>query len=372
MLRRQLNLWTCLFFLSLAFASCSPFYVLEAGYHEASILLGRQKISHLLAEGDIDDRLRQQFELVLAARDFAESLGLDAKKSFTKYSAVKTDVLVWVVIAAKKTKLEPYTWWFPVVGNVPYKGFFEKEDALREAEQLRKKNYDVVVRGSAAFSTLGWFDDPLISTMMRYDDVALSDTVIHEILHNTIWVKDNVFFNETLANVVGGIGSRDFFLQREGLASKNAQIARDRLHDELLYARFLEETTNELKSFYESPDLSEAEILSKREEIFKAALEKWEKTKPSLKTQLYVDVAAKLNNAVILADQTYLSSPWVFQEFYETTGSSLPEFVKQIEEIVHDAEKRGEDPLDIVRERLKENKVQTEAASTNLPAGGGT
>src|SRR5690606_4806050 len=140
--------------------------------------------------------VRRKLELVLQARAFADSqLGLAVGESYTTYSWVDSDTLLMVLSAARKDRFVPYTWWFPIVGRVPYKGFFNFNEAYQEARELEAEGYDTHVRPSAAFSTLGWFNDPVLNTVLRYDDVSLVSTVVHEILHNSIFVPGKVGFN---------------------------------------------------------------------------------------------------------------------------------------------------------------------------------
>jgi predicted aminopeptidase len=123
---------------------------------------------------------------LLAAREYArDSLRLRTKESFTTYSRLDKDTLVLVLSAAYRDRLEPYTWWFPIVGRVPYKGYFDFDAARRTARKFYEDGYDVSLRPSDAFSTLGWFNDPLLSTSLRRDSVDLANTVIHELTHNT-------------------------------------------------------------------------------------------------------------------------------------------------------------------------------------------
>src|SRR5262249_54103375 len=154
----------------------------------------------------------RKLRLVLEARQFAaESIGLRAKESFTTYSALDRDTLVLVLSGAYRDRLVPKTWWFPIVGSVPYKGFFDFNAARAAAKALGAEGFDVYLRPSAAFSTLGWFNDPLLSTSLRADSIDLVDTVIHELTHNTFYASDQAVFNESFANFVGARGSAWFY-----------------------------------------------------------------------------------------------------------------------------------------------------------------
>ena len=210
----------------LAASACSPTYVLRAAWEEGKILNRRKPIARIVQDTATDWETRDKLLLVLQARQFAaDSLRLNAGNSYTLFSRVESDTLVMVLSAAHKDRFQPYTWWFPIVGRVPYKGFFELEDALAAQRKLEAQGYDTYLRPSAAFSTLGWFNDPLLSTLLRYDRVSLANTVIHEIFHNTFFAPGQAVFNESLANFVGGRGAIEFFCRRDGPRSQTCETA---------------------------------------------------------------------------------------------------------------------------------------------------
>jgi predicted aminopeptidase len=160
----------------LAFADVR--YVTRAAIEELRILRRRRSIAAVVADTTTDPRVRGKLLLVLAARDWAnDSLGLAARESFTTYSALDRDTLVIVLSAARSDRLEAWTWTWPVVGRVPYKGFFSLEQAQREAQNMERAGLDTYLRPASAFSTLGWFNDPLLSTTLRTDSVDLAATV---------------------------------------------------------------------------------------------------------------------------------------------------------------------------------------------------
>jgi predicted aminopeptidase len=319
-------------------------YISRAAYEEARILSRRQPITRLVADTSTNPALRAKLRLVQEARRFAiDSLALTARKSFTAYSRLDRDTLVLVVAAAYRDPLEQKTWWFPVVGSFPYKGFFDFPGALRTAESLRNDGFDVTVGPSSAFSTLGWFNDPLVSTTVRADSVTLVNTIMHELLHNTFFATGQVSFNESFATFVGGRGAEQFFRARGDSVLR--QRAEDEWHDDLMLGAFWERTSNEIEQVFASlPDSARAERIAARDRVYARARTRLvDSIGPQLRTYPSGWVQrVKLDNAVLLSRRVYAERLDRFDSVYVAEGRDLKRAIQRIIAAHKDAVSRND------------------------------
>jgi predicted aminopeptidase len=306
-------------------------YLSRGAWEEAKILSRRQPISELVANPSTPKEAREKLKVVLAARQYAkDSLRLRTKDSFTTYSRLDHDTLVLVVSAAYRDTLKAYTWWFPIVGRVPYKGYFDFNAARRAAEDLRSEGFDVYVRPSDAFSTLGFFNDPLLNTTLRADSLDLANTVIHEVTHNTFYASGQAPFNESFAMFVGARGAAAFFRSR-GQDSAAAKVDADWEDDKLL-ARFWSRVIRSLDSAYAAhPESKEARI-AVRDTIYmrtRAALigeiaPQFKRINPRYAERVPLD------NASLLARRVYASDLDVFDLIYEKEGRDLKRAIGRV------------------------------------------
>jgi predicted aminopeptidase len=311
-------------------------YLTRAGIEETRILQAREDIADLVADPGTDAATRASLKLVLDARDFAARLGLDARETYTTYADVERDTLLLVLSASPKDCLCPYTWKYPIVGRVPYKGFFDFAVAQRTADRMEQEGYDVYMRPSAAFSTLGWFNDPLLSTAMSRDSMELAALVIHEIAHNTLYVKSATPFNESFAQMVGYRGTEEFFRSRGD--SADAARAVNRWQDEILLAQYYHELSNRLDSLYQSKDTAAVE--RGREELGAWARDYLENVLgPQLKTYRVGRLTERpINNAQIIAARIYRDRLHLFEEWFQRHGARVDSAVASLNRLVEGVE----------------------------------
>jgi predicted aminopeptidase len=324
--------------------ACSPTYVLRAGYEQAKILHRRQPIARLVDDPRTDPETRAKLRLVLEARDFAANeLRLDVGQSYTTYSWVDSDTLLHVLSASRKDAFVPHTWWFPIVGRVPYKGWFDRAPAERERERLERRGLDTYLRPAGAFSTLGWFNDPLLSTLLRANELQLANTVIHEVTHNTYYAPGQARFNESFATFVGGRGAVEFFCRRGGPDAPRCRQAQGAWQDDLRFGRFLSALVEDLETLYDREDLTAEQKIEQRERVFEQARRQF---RDELQPQLQVLGFASfeqlpLNNATLVGRRLYYHRLDLFEQVWERYGRDLP---LTIEAVIAAARGSREDP----------------------------
>ncbi|MDQ6691121.1 MAG: aminopeptidase [Gemmatimonadota bacterium] len=306
-------------------------YLSRGAWEEAKILSRRQPISELVRDPAVPPDAKDKFRVVLAARQYArDSLGLRTKDSFTTYSRLDHDTLVLLVSAAYRDTLKPYTWWFPIVGRVPYKGYFDFAAAKREAKSLSEDGFDVYVRPSDAFSTLGFFNDPLLNTTLKGDTLSLANTVIHELTHNTFYASGQAPFNESFAMFVGARGAAAFFRSR-GQPAAAARLDAQWEDDKVL-ARFWSRVIKSLDSAYaEHPGDKEARIRVRDTVYARTRQALVSEIAPALKTinPRYAE-RVPLDNASLLARRVYASDLDVFDRIHEREGKDLKRTIGRI------------------------------------------
>lgn len=190
--------------LSAGTAGC---YYMQAANGQWQVLRKSEPIQEILADDATPENLADRLRLVQAARRFSiDELWLPDNDSYRSYADIEREFVVWNVFAAPEFSLQPMEWCFPVAGCVNYRGYFSRDAAYRESERLAKRGYDVAVGGVSAYSTLGKFDDPVLSSMLRWDDIQLVAVLFHELAHQVLYIKGDSAFNESFATAVEEFG----------------------------------------------------------------------------------------------------------------------------------------------------------------------
>lgn len=209
------------------FSLVSGCYYIQAAQGQLELTRKREPIEEVLQAEDTSPELAARLRLVQEARQFSiDELQLPDNESYHTYADIEREFVLWNVFAAAEFSLRPKTWCYPVAGCVAYRGYFAKNDAMRESEKLAGKGFDVFVGGVAAYSTLGKFNDPVVSSMMNWEDVQLVAVLFHELAHQVLYVKGDSEFNESFATAVEEIGMQRWLESRGMRDEFNAYVAR--------------------------------------------------------------------------------------------------------------------------------------------------
>jgi predicted aminopeptidase len=258
-------------------------YILTQGYGQLRILLDSRQIDDLLADPSVPDKVKLKLMLVRELKSFGErELGLTRSANYESFYDTKGRPITYIVSACRKDRFQPHTWWFPIVGDVPYKGFFSRDDAKAEAETLEKQGLDVALGTAAAYSTLGYFPDPVLSTMLDYPDEQLAALILHELTHGTIYLPGGTEFNEGLASFVGWQGALEFARKERGIHS----VAYDR--------------TVRAFAAEERRDARAHELFKKLDELYHSG-----KSREEILRERETIAGGKVNNAEILMQRRY-------------------------------------------------------------------
>lgn len=310
-----------------------------------------EDIDTVLNSGNLPEDGRNMLLLVKEIKEYAvKEIGLKDDKNYTKYVKIEKDYLVDVVSACEKDRFEAYQWRFPFFGSFPYKGFYEREDAEKEAERLRKKDLDVYIRKVDAFSTLGFFDDPIYSFMKDYSAYSIANLIIHEQTHATIFLKNRIRFNEELATFIGNEGALQFIKEKYGAGSDYYKELQDFQKDLGTFFELIRILYDELNTVYEE-DTGREYKLERREEMFNEF-----RREISVLYGAYFTTDAfrgiekvSLNNAYIMSHLRYAGDLSIFYDLYEKLDYDLKETVNILMQV---KDKRG-DPREFIREYME-------------------
>jgi predicted aminopeptidase len=235
------------------------YYGIRQGIGQLEIIWNARPVAEFMDDPSFPDSLKSKLKLIEDVRKFAiDSLGLKDTENYKTLYDQKNKEVMWVVQACEPFALVPKQWHFPIVGSVPYKGFFNKAKALDLRKELEEEGYDVSVRNPGGWSTLGWFTDPILSGMLDRTEGDLASLIIHEMVHATVFVKDDVDFNENLADFIGDTAAYDFLRYRFGRESKEYMTYLHQDQDYRKYTKHILRGTRSLDSLYQTMQQSDA------------------------------------------------------------------------------------------------------------------
>ena len=290
----------------------------------------RQEISDLLSNPELDQAQIIKFNNLLKIRKFAsDKLLLPNNESYTSYVDLDRDYVTWVVFAAPTLSLQAKKWCFLIVGCVPYRGYFSEAKANQFAEQVRQQNLDVYVAPVPAYSTLGWFSDPLLSSMVDRGELVAAEYIFHELAHQQLYIKNDTSFNEAFATAVGRLGVIAW-LESENKTTELKRYLKSKQEKQNIY-HMVDEFRQQLMKIYQSEESDEAKLRHKQQAFLSykqqvtAKLKQWDKLE-HYQQWLLEDI----NNAKLNAFSTYQALVPEFVSLYENCDNRFDEFYRVV------------------------------------------
>ncbi len=291
----------------------------------------RRELDVVIADPSTPEKTRKSLLWAREVMNWAKAKGFRSAGAYEHYVEIGRPVVSWIVQAADADRLRSRTWWFPVVGRVPYLGYFSKEERDSMADSLRREGLDVSVGGVGAFSSLGWFADPIYSSMLRRDDGELAHLLFHELTHRTWWAPGSVEFNENLAEFVADEMTESFLTEKSML--DDLEKLRQKRADRDLLRQWIRDLRAALEKVYEPP--TRAPKLETVLEQKKRVIEDFTTNrKPSFAAGDLVS-GVDWNNASLLGASLYSPDTSRFQAAWRCSGAKNPGiFIKDFELVV--------------------------------------
>ena len=324
-------------FLWSAFNVSLVLYGINQAKGQLYIVLNSQPIEELLNDGNISDSVKTKLRLIEEIKKFAiDTLELKSTDNYTTYYDQRGKPLLWVLTASERFALKAFEWKFPLIGEVSYKGFFDYPKGRKEEQELKSRDYDTDYDEVTAWSTLGWFSDPVLSSMLKRDAGSLAELIIHEMTHSTIYLKSSVSFNENFASMIGEEGTIRFLASKYGSNSDELKIYLARKSDYDIFSGYMIASAARLTSLYKTMKVSDT---SREKDKLKAemmnsiagGIDTLKFNNPKRFKKIFS--RQQLNNAYFLSFERYdKQKDSLRKEMKEKFGSEIKSYIKFMQE----------------------------------------
>ena len=320
--------------LSILLVSCeSVSYYSQAARGQLAIVFGREDIKRLLQREDLPVELLGKFETVLEIREFAErELGLPVGEHYSTYVDVEREHVVWNVFAAPEFSIDAVNWCYPIAGCVSYRGYFSEQRALNYAARLEEEGFDVYTGGVDAYSTLGWFEDSLLSTVLNRADHQLAGLIFHELAHQLVYVPGDTTFNESFATTVEREGVRRWLFARGEESSIDAGVLEYARQQQ--FVELVSQYRDRFDTLYQQ-DLSPESMRSRKSALQRALRDDYETLKREWQGYAGYDswFARPLNNAQLFTVASYNDLLPFFMALFEQSNQDFSAFFEEVKRI---------------------------------------
>ncbi|HVD97836.1 MAG TPA: aminopeptidase [Cytophagaceae bacterium] len=313
-------------------------YGISQAYGQLSIVWNTRPVSEVQSDPTVADSIKQKLSLINEIKQYAfDSLGIKRNENYSTFYDQQGKPILWTVTACAPFEMKAYEWEFPILGRFSYKGYFKQGKALAEEKELQKQGYDTDVGEVSAWSTLGWLKDPVLSSMLRRKPGSLSNLIIHELTHGTLYVKNNVDFNENLASFVGDQGARKFLNYKYGAQSKELLEYEKGLRFQKEYSERALYWSKQLDSLYKTFDAKATVEYKQQQKMLmmkraRQALAAYLKEN-NFYNKNYEAMLQQINNAYFIDYIQYRSQQNIFEEEFRTKfNSDFPAYMKYLKE----------------------------------------
>jgi predicted aminopeptidase len=296
---------------------------------QARLMQARRPIAAVVDDPATPADLRHQLETVERARAFAQTLGLEVADQYTSYVAWPGDRVITTVVATRPGETEPAGFWFPFLGRLPYKGFFDRARAEAFGEELAADDLDVCVVGVSAYSTLGWMADPVTAPMLRGGEGRTVETIFHELVHATVYEKDHIDFNETVASFIGQEASVRFYASAAG--ESEATTRRESVEDSRTLTAALVDLRDRVAALYEDTQPGPAQH-QQRTTLESATRREISRLTLASRDSAELAETIRLNDACLALSGTYGADTPRYVERLAELGGDLPAFIARLRE----------------------------------------
>ncbi len=300
-------------------------YYSQSVQGQFEVLQKRQAINDVIKNKNISNSLRSKLNTVLLLRNFSiQQLGLPKNNSYLSYTDLERDYVIWNIFATEEFSLEPVVWCYLIVGCLSYRGYFSQANARQQAKKLKDQGYDIYLGGVSAYSTLGWFDDPVLNTMLRWSDIRLATVMFHELAHQQLYIKNDTEFNEAYADAVAYIGVTKWLAQDpdKNLLKEYKQSQ----YQEKEFIDLIMRYKSILSDIYQSAE-NEATARKRKKESLQQMTNEYLQISQTWKNKPYKKwFSTEINNAKLAAIVTYRRYFPAFIEIYEKLEKDLPRF----------------------------------------------
>lgn len=286
--------------------SCGVRYVVRSGYYQAELLASREPVDEVLASHQLSAGQEQRLRMIATFKGYGrDTLGLSATDNYDTV-ALHWGRTIWNLTACDPLSFTPRSWWFPVVGRMPYLGYFVESQARDMESQMKAEGLDVYVRTAGAYSTLGWFRDPVLPGMLSWSEADLADTVFHELAHATLWIPGSAMFNESFAEQVGVASMHTWMIDTYGASSDEYANVRRGEADEKAYRAVLHGLAGELDAVFTNQALSPESKLAEKAALY-ASIPDRIRSSPISEKDAFVAWAGRSpwNNARVIQFKAY-------------------------------------------------------------------